>query len=141
MLESVSKKVAGLERTVSKLDKEKLALVKENKNLSAVKEKLMREKIISESISFLPSKEQAMMRNLLTGCKTEELKESIKRYLPSIVGGKATKMINNNEGKQLNESKTILTGADNRKSVSKINETIDSDLQAEIDAIASSAKF
>ena len=141
LLESVSKKVAGLERTVSKLDKEKLALVKENKNLSAVKEKLMREKIISESISFLPSKEQAMMRNLLTGCKTEELKESIKRYLPSIVGGKTVKPINNNEGKLLKENKTILTGADNRKPVQKVNETIDSDLQAEIDAIAASAKF
>ena len=96
-----------------------------NANKIFIKEKADRHKAFSDSLHKI----------------TEELKESIKRYLPSIVGGKATKMINNNEGKQLNESKTILTGADNRKSVSKINETIDSDLQAEIDAIASSAKF
>lgn len=143
LLESVSKKVANLNRTVSKLDKEKNTLVAENKNLNAVKEKLMREKIISESISFLPAKQQSMMRNLLTGCKTSELKESIKRYLPSIVGENATKQINKSEGnKLLKENKMILTGADNRRVVRKaVDESLSPELQQEIDEIIASSKL
>lgn len=143
LLESVSKKVANLNRTVSKLDKEKNILVAENKNLNAVKEKLMREKIISESISFLPAKQQSMMRNLLTGCKTSELKESIKRYLPSIVGENATKQINKSEGnKLLKENKMILTGADNRRVVRKaVDESLSPELQQEIDEIIASSKL
>ena len=141
LLESVSKKVAGLQRTVSKLDKEKNSLLAENKNLTTVKDKLMREKIISESISFLPSDKQSMMRNLLTGCKTSELKESIKRYLPAILDKKSTKTINRSEGTVLKENKTLLTGADNRRVVKKVEETLDPALEAEIAAIAASAKI
>lgn len=140
LLESVSKKVAGLQKTVSKLDKEKNSLLAENKNLNAVKEKLMREKIISEAISFLPADKQSMIRKLVTGCKTSELKESIKRYIPAILDNKAPKMINKSEGRIIKENKTVLTGNDNRKAT-KLDESIDPSLDAEIASIVASAKL
>ena len=137
LLENVNKKINKLEKTVEKLDSEKNTLLAENKNLSVVKEKLMREKIINEGISFLSADKQAMMRNLLTGTKTSELKESIRKYLPAIVDKNQAIKINNN--RMLKENKTVLTGADNNKS-SKV-ENIDSNIDDEIAKIVASAKF
>lgn len=140
LLESVSKKVNNLKKTINKLDTEKNTLLAENKNLSAVKEKLLRDKIINESISFLSTEKQSMMRNLLTGCKTSELKESIKKYLPAILDEKSKSKINKNEGILLKENKTILTG-DERKPSRLVEESLDPEIEAEIAEITSSVKF
>ena len=140
LLESVSKKVNKLEATIKKLDADKNTLLAENKNLSAVKEKLLREKIINEGISFLSSEKQSMMRNLLVDCKTSELKESIKRYLPAILDGKSKSKINKSES-ILKENKTLLTGAESRKSSMKIEETLAPEIEAEIAEITESVKF
>ena len=136
LLENVNKKINKLEKTVAKLDTDKNTLLAENKNLNAVKEKLMREKIINEGISFLSADKQAMMRNLLTGTKTSELKESIRKYLPAILDKNASSKINNN--RMLKETKTVLTGA--TKKPTKV-ENIDSSIEDEIAKIVASAKF
>lgn len=141
LLESVTKKVNTLKKTINKLDSEKNNLLAENKNLSAVKEKLLRDKIINESISFLSAEKQSMIKNLLTGCKTSELKESIKKYLPAILDEKSKSKINKNEGILLKENKTILTGDEKRKPSMTLEDRLDPEIEAEIAEISSSAKF
>ena len=56
----------------------------------------MREKIISESVGYLDKTKQDMVKNLVKDVPTEKLTESVKKYIPMILGNSSVKSINKN---------------------------------------------
>lgn len=111
--------------------------------LSAINNKLSRDKIINESIAHLPIDKQNMMKNLVKEIATEKLEESIKRYIPMILGNSSTNQINKND-RVLKEGKkvTFLTGESKNKNAIDLNEgNLSSDLEEEINKVIANCKF
>lgn len=113
------------------------------KDLMIVNNRLSREKIINESIAHLAKDKQDMIRNLVKEIPTNQLNESINKYIPMILGKSQSSMINKNE-KVLKESRkpTILTGNINNKAMEKLeSENLDKDLNEQINQAIANGKF
>ena len=88
---------------------------------------------------------QGELTSFLRGMKdvpTEQLNESIKKYIPMILSNSSAKQINKNE-RVLKESRkpTILTGENKQNKVAMGFDEIDSDVDAEISKIIENSKF
>ena len=84
-----------------------------------------------------------MIKNLVKEVPTEKLNESIKRYIPMILGNSSQKQINKND-KVLKEGKkvTFLTGENKNKNAIDLNEgSLSSDLEEEINKVIANCKF
>lgn len=111
--------------------------------LTELNNKLSRDKIINESIAHLGIDKQDMIKNLVKEVPTEKLNESIKRYIPMILGNSSQKQINKND-KVLKEGKkvTFLTGENKNKNAIDLNEgSLSSDLEEEINKVIANCKF
>jgi len=117
-------------------------LIKESKQLKVVNNKLTREKLINESVAHLAKDKQDMIKNLVKDVPTEQLNESIKKYIPMILSNSSAKQINKNE-RVLKESRkpTILTGENKQNKVAMDFDEISSDVDAEISKIIENSKF
>ena len=91
-------------------------LLKENKELKAVNSSLTRSKMINEAVSHLSSNKQEMVKRLVKDVPTNELVESLKKFIPMIMEGNTSKTIN--KDRVLSESKrlNVLTGSSASKS-------------------------
>ena len=122
-------------------------LIKENKELKAVNSSLTRNKIINESINHLPSSKQEMVKKLVKDVPTNNLNESLKKYVSMVMEGNTVKSINKPE-RVLSESKrlNIMTGSNEGKNRAMKNLVSDSsnfeeDLDKEIESIIAKSKF
>mgnify|MGYP003458270073 FL=1 len=116
----------------------------ENKQLKVVNDKLTREKIISESVSHLGKDKQDMIRNLVKEVSTEKLNESIKKYIPMIMGNSSSNSINKSERVLKENRKPIyLTGENKQNKVAMdLNEEMGGlDVDAEISKVIANGKF
>ena len=53
--------------------------------------------MISESVAHLAKDKQDMIKNLVKDVPTEQLNESIKKYIPMILSNSSAKQINKND--------------------------------------------
>ena len=143
MFESVKASQNKLMHSNKVLEKQ----LNESKNqinqLTELNNKLSRDKIINESIAHLGIDKQDMIKNLVKEVPTEKLNESIKRYIPMILGNSSQKQINKND-KVLKEGKkvTFLTGENKNKNAIDLNEgSLSSDLEEEINKVIANCKF
>jgi len=120
-------------------------LLKENKELKVVNSSLTRSKMINESISHLPASKQEMVKRLVKDVPTNQLVESLKKYVPMVMEGNTTKTIN--KDRVLSESKrlNVLTGSsENKNRAMKRLESeanLTEDLNKEIENIIAQSKF
>ena len=120
-------------------------LLKENKELKVVNSSLTRSKMINESIAHLPASKQEMVKRLVKDVPTNQLVESLKKYVPMVMEGNAVKTIN--KDRVLSESKrlNVLTGSsENKSSAMKRLESeanLTEDLNKEIENIIAQSKF
>jgi len=142
LLESVKANQNKLMHSNKVLEDKQAEIIKENKQLKAVNNRLTREKMISESVAHLAKDKQDMIKNLVKDVPTEQLNESIKKYIPMILSNSSAKQINKNE-RVLKESRkpTILTGENKQNKVAMGFDEIDSDVDAEISKIIENSKF
>ena len=120
-----------------------LEFKKESKQLKAVNNKLTREKLINESIAHLAKDKQDMIKNLVKDVPTEQLNESIKKYIPMILSNSSAKTINKSE-RVLKESRkpTILTGENKNKVAMNLDDDMGGlDVDAEISRVIENGKF
>ena len=117
-------------------------VINESKQLKQVNDKLMREKIISESVGYLDKTKQDMVKNLVKDVPTEKLTESVKKYIPMILGNSSVKSINKNE-RVLKENKkpVFLTGNNKNKVAMDLMDTSSQDVDAEIAKIIANSKL
>ena len=102
----------------------------------------LREKIISESVGYLDKTKQDMVKNLVKDVPTEKLTESVKKYIPMILGNSSVKSINKNE-RVLKENKkpVFLTGNNKNKVAMDLMDTGSQDVDAEIAKIIANSKL
>lgn len=122
-------------------------LIKENKELKAVNSSLTRNKIINESINHLPINKQEMVKKLVKDVPTNQLNESLKKYVSMVMEENTTKTINKPE-RVLRESKRLnfVSGSSEGKNTAMKNLVKDSsnlgeDLDREIESIIAMSKF
>ena len=144
LLESVKANQNKLMHSNKVLEDKNAELIKESKQLKAVNNKLTREKLINESVAHLAKDKQDMIKNLVKDVPTEQLNESIKKYIPMILSNSSAKQINKNE-RVLKESRkpTILTG-ENKQNKVAMNLEDDMgglDVDAEISKVIENGKF
>lgn len=144
MLESVKANQNKLLHTTKVLEKQLSEAKEQNKNLNIVNNKLTREKIINESIAHLTKDKQEMIRNLIKEVPTNQLNESIKKFIPMILSNSSSNLINKNE-KVLKEGRkaTFLTG-ENKQKRNSFNEDfsdLSSDLNDLIEKAIENSKF
>lgn len=120
-------------------------LLKENKELKAVNSSLTRSKMINEAVSHLSSNKQEMVKRLVKDVPTNELVESLKKFIPMIMEGNTSKTIN--KDRVLSESKrlNVLTGSSASKSSAmkglESDANLTEDLNKEIENIIAQSKF
>lgn len=143
LLESVKANQNKLVHANKVLENKANKALNENKQLKTVNNKLMREKIINESIGHLAKDKQDMVRNLVKDVPTEQLNESVKKYIPMILGNSSTKQINKNERVLKENRKPIyLTGnSKNNKVAMDLMDESSQDVDAEIAKIIANSKF
>jgi uncharacterized ubiquitin-like protein YukD len=101
--------------------------------------------MINESISHLPASKQEMVKRLVKDVPTNQLVESLKKYVPMVMEGNTAKTIN--KDRVLSESKrlNVLTGSsENKGSAMKRLESdanLTEDLNKEIENIIAQSKF
>ena len=144
MLESVKANQNKLLHTNKVLEKQLSEAKEQNKNLNIVNNKLTRDKIINESIAHLTKDKQEMIRNLIKEVPTNQLNESIKKFIPMILSNSSSNLINKNE-KVLKEGRkaTFLTG-ENKQKRNSFNEDfsdLSSDLNDLIEKAIENSKF
>jgi hypothetical protein len=120
-------------------------LIKENKELKSVNSSLTRAKMINESVAHLPVAKQKMVKDLVKDVPTNNLMESLKKYIPMIMEDNSAKNINKDE-RVLSESKKmrVLTGSSNKSSAMNRLESdanLTEDLNKEIENIIAQSKF
>lgn len=120
-------------------------LLKENKELKKVNSILTRNKIINESIKHLPVSKQEMIKKLVKDIPTNQLNESLKKYIPMVLDRNSMKSINNKERVlKENEGLRILTGK-NREKINEDsyfnNSEITPELEKEIESIVAKSKL
>lgn len=122
-------------------------LIKENKELKAVNSSLTRNKIINESINHLPINKQEMVKKLVKDVPTNQLNESLRKYVSMVMEGNSTKSINKPE-RVLSESKKVnfVSGSSegkNRAMKNLLNDSsnFEEDLDREIESIIAKSKF
>ena len=81
-LETVSKNAEKLQKIVQE---QKQMINKSRKELKESRENGIREKEINTLIRSLPEKKQSIMRNLLEGVETKNIKSAFDKYLPSVL--------------------------------------------------------
>ena len=142
LLESVKANQNKLMHSNKVLEGKNAELIKESKQLKAINNRLNRKKFINESVAHLAKDKQDMIKNLVKEVPTEQLNESIKKYIPMILSNSSAKTINKNE-RVLKESRkpTFLTGENKQNKVAMGFDEIDSDVDAEISKIIENSKF
>ena len=144
MLESVKASQNKLMHSNKVLEKSLNESKEQVKNLTVVNEKLTREKIINESIAHLGKDKQDMVKNLIKEVPTNQLNESINKFIPMILGNSSSKVINKNE-KVLKEGRkaTFLTGENKKPAMTLVESENDlsSDLNDLIEKAIANAKF
>lgn len=142
LLESVKANQNKLVHANKVLEQKANKALNESKQLKQVNDKLMREKIISESVGYLDKTKQDMVKNLVKDVPTEKLTESVKKYIPMILGNSSVKSINNNE-RVLKENKkpVFLTGNNKNKVAMDLMDTSSQDVDAEIAKIIANSKL
>ena len=144
LLESVKANQNKLMHSNKVLEGKNVELIKESKQLKAINNRLTREKLINESVAHLAKDKQDMIKNLVKDVPTEQLNESIKKYIPMILSNSSAKTINKNE-RVLKESRkpTFLTG-ENKQNKVAMNLEDDMgglDVDAEISKVIENGKF
>ena len=145
LLESVkasNNKLLHAQKTTEEMNAK---LIKENKELKSVNSSLTRAKMINESVSHLPVAKQKMVKDLVKDVPTNNLMESLKKYIPMIMEDNSAKNINKDE-RVLSESKKmrVLTGSSNKSSAMNRLESdanLTEDLNKEIENIIAQSKF
>ena len=142
LLESVKANQNKLVHANKVLEQKANKALNESKQLKQVNDKLMREKIISESVGYLDKTKQDMVKNLVKDVPTEKLTESVKKYIPMILGNSSVKSINKNE-RVLKENKkpVFLTGNNKNKVAMDLMDTSSQDVDAEIAKIIANSKL
>lgn len=142
LLESVKANQNKLVHANKVLENKANKALNESKQLKQVNDKLMREKIISESVGYLDKTKQDMVKNLVKDVPTEKLTESVKKYIPMILGNSSVKSINKNE-RVLKENKkpVFLTGNNKNKVAMDLMDTGSQDVDAEIAKIIANSKL
>lgn len=142
LLESVKANQNKLVHANKVLENKANKALNESKQLKQVNDKLMREKIISESVGYLDKTKQDMVKNLVKDVPTEKLTESVKKYIPMILGNSSVKSINKNE-RVLKENKkpVFLTGNNKNKVAMDLMDTSSQDVDAEIAKIIANSKL
>lgn len=142
LLESVKANQNKLVHANKVLEHKANKALNESKQLKQVNDKLMREKIISESVGYLDKTKQDMVKNLVKDVPTEKLTESVKKYIPMILGNSSVKSINKNE-RVLKENKkpVFLTGNNKNKVAMDLMDTSSQDVDAEIAKIIANSKL
>ena len=132
------------EAVKSKLDSA-YKLIKEQNTLLKGKEvmlknsqsKMRREKIISESISHLPTDKKVVMMEMIKGVNDAQLERKIKQYLPIVLENKSSKVFDSKRSKRLmekNNGRRVMTGK--KKMPTKLlRENIDSESNKEMNDI------
>lgn len=145
LLESVKSNQNKLSHANKMLEEKATKALNENKQLKVVNNRLTRDKIISESVSCLAKDKQDMIKNLVKEVPTEKLNESIKKYIPMILGNSSSKTINNNERvlKENNKPASYTTGNRQNKVAMNLNECDMGglDVDAEISKIIANGKL
>ena len=145
LLESVkasNNKLLHAQKTTEEMNAK---LIKENKELKVVNSSLTRAKMINESVAHLPVAKQKMVKDLVKDVPTNNLMESLKKYVPMIMEDNSAKNINKDE-RVLSESRKmrVLTGSSNKSSAMKRLESdtnLTEDLNKEIENIIAQSKF
>ena len=96
--------------------------------------KLRREKVISESISHLPSEKKDVMMEMIKGVKDSQLESKIKQYLPIVLENKSSKVFAPKRLMEKNNGRRVMTGK--KKMTTKLlSESNDFDSNKEMDDI------
>lgn len=140
LLESVKANQNRLVHTNKILSEKADKMSKENKQLKEYAQKLTRENLINESIAHLAKDKQTMIKNLVKDVPTEQLTESIKKYIPMILNNKSDNNINNS--RVLKEGRrTVLTGEKQKVTAMNLEDKSEQDVDAEINKIIESGKL
>jgi hypothetical protein len=142
LLESVKANQNKLLHSNKVLEEKATKALNENKQLKAVNDKLVRAKIINESIGHLAKDKQDMIKNLVKEVPTEKLNESVKKYIPMILSNSTKSVINKGES-VLKESKkpVYLTGNNTNKVAMNVEDMGGLDVDAEISKIIANSKL
>lgn len=117
-----------------KLIKEQNALLTNKEAmLKESQAKVARNKIISESISHLPSDKKDVMMEMIKGVKDSQLESKIKQYLPIVLENKSSKV---SEPKKLmeNTERRVMTGK-KKMSTQLLSENVETDSNKEMEHI------
>lgn len=144
LLESVkasNNKLLHAQKTTEEMNAK---LLKENKELKSVNSSLTRAKMINESVSHLPVAKQEMVKGLVKDVPTNELMESLKKYIPMIMEENSSKNINKDE-RVLSESKKmrVLTGSKENSAMKSLESSADltEEMDKEIEKIIAQSKL
>ncbi len=144
LLESVkasNNKLLHAQKTTEEMNAK---LLKENKELKSVNSSLTRAKMINESIAHLPVAKQEMVKGLVKDVPTNELMESLKKYVPMIMEGNSSKNINKDE-RVLSESKKlrVMTGSKENRAMNRLESdaTLTEEVDKEIEKIIAQSKL
>ena len=144
LLESVkasNNKLLHAQKTTEEMNAK---LLKENKELKTVNSSLARAKMINESVSHLPVAKQKMVKDLVKDVPTNNLMESLKKYIPMIMEDNSAKNINKEE-RVLSESKKmrVLTGSSKNSAMERLESApaLSEDIDKEIEKIIAQSKL
>ena len=144
LLESVkasNNKLLHAQKTTEEMNAK---LLKENKELKTVNSSLTRAKMINESVAHLPVAKQEMVKGLVKDVPTNQLMESLKKYIPMIMEGNSSKNINKDE-RVLSESKKlrVMTGSKENRAMNRLTSdaTLTEEVDKEIEKIIAQSKL
>ena len=90
---------------------------------------------MNELLSKISGKQREVMAELLEGVKTENLRESFKKFIPAVTNGSGNTILSrrSNKGNTLTENKKVVTGNKENKLLEEAQaEEAETDTSAEI---------
>ena len=92
------------------------------RKLSAVSDRLNRDKKLNELLGPLGKKERAVMGELLQNVKTDKLDEGFKKYIPAVLNADTRTVIQNKKRSTLKESVRTAKTGNKRASIAQTEE-------------------
>lgn len=136
--------VRKLQRTLESKDSEMIA-IKESvaqkaeevnlleTKLNVAKDRLSRNRVLSELTSPLAKEKKAVMKDLLESVQTKDLERAFNKYLPAVLNETAVQR--RSTPKHLNESRTLSERTGNRAPKKALHENNDTEFNSEINAL------
>lgn len=137
LAKSSSRKQRQYKELAESAEKKVQELTQQVKSLTEAKEIAIRDKIITESASILPTDKRNMLKSLVKDVPTAQLQNKINSYIPLIMKENSNSTINSSRNEKiLSEGKSrVVTGDSNRMYKQAINNRVTSDAEDLINEI------